>query len=330
MNVGLIFSKAGNVLKRTAGTSILFAKKHVPEIMIGSGIAGFIVTVVQTVNATNKTNEVLERKEYRMERIEDSMKNDAPEYTEADYNADIAAVNRQTKWELFKTWVPVGTTGIASVVLVLGGYRILNGRYVATAAAYKMLEASTERYRNNVIEEFGKDVDWRMAHSIKAEELEEERKKQEEQREKQKKKSKIIPKTQYSKGINNQIFDCNSSDKWKRFWLPTQAIDFVRQVENQLQDKVDLEGCAMLNDGYDMLGMPRTTQGAVVGWVKTPRNKHNEKGTRVSLGFANDETPEEEIRRILSSPSNPETYIWITPNCDGVVYQLIDKPFSER
>ena len=332
MNVGLIFSRIGTLAKQTAGAGALMARKHAPELMIGFGIAGFAATIAETVRATNKTNEILEHRDSRMERIEEEFrKNDplasAPAYSEADYHTDICAVSRQTKWDLAKTWTPVGTTAVVSVFLILGGYRILNGRYVATAAAYKMLEASTERYRSNVIREFGKDVDWRMAHSIKAEELEEERKKQDELREKSKSR---IPRTQYSKDINNQIFDAHSSDRWKRYWIPSQVLDFVRQVESEIQNMVNERGFAFLNDAYDRLGMPLTSQGAIVGWIKTPGNRHLEKGTLVSLGFANDETPEEEIRRILSSKSNDDLYVWITPNCDGVIYQKIDVPFSER
>ena len=179
MNVGMIFKAAGNAIKGITGNGLLLAKKHAPEIMIASGIVGFGVTVVETVRATNKTNDILDRKEIRSDRIETEHRlND--EYAIVDYEADKKALANQTRWELIKTWTPVATTGIASVILVLGGYRVLNGRYVATAAAYKTLEAGFERYRGNVVNEFGKDVDWRMAHSIKAEELEEARKEREE------------------------------------------------------------------------------------------------------------------------------------------------------
>lgn len=331
MNLGLIFSKAGNAMKGVAGSGALLAKKHAPELLIGSGVAGFIVTIIETVKATNKTNEILEHKEDRLERIEDARKNDSPEYSLADYKADISSTNRQTRWELVKAWGPVVSTGGVSIAMLLGGYKILNGRYVATAAAYKVLEASTERYRSNVIEEFGKDVDWRMAHGIKAEELEAMRKEREEKDQEEKKNNKLIrkkPRTAYQ-NINNQIFDSHS-DYWKRYWIPAQVLEWVQGVESRLQSKLMANGHVFLNEAYDMLGMPRTTQGAVLGWINTPRNSHMEKPFKLSLGYANDECPEEEIRRILSSPSNEETWLWITPNCDGVIYQLIDKPFSER
>lgn len=330
MNVGLIFTKVIDGAKTIAGSGMLLAKKKAPELLITTGLVGWVVAVVETVGATNKTNEILEHKDARIDRIEEERQHNPENYTENDYCTDLSAVNKQTRKDIVKTWVPVATTALASTVLILHGYRVLNGRYVATAAAYKTLEAGFEHYRRNVTEEFGKDVDWRMAHSLKAEELEEERRKQEEIREKKARQGKKVPRTQYAKDINNQIFDIHSSDYWKKFWIPSQVIDFIRMVESRLQDKVNIDGFAFLNDAYDMLGMPKTSQGAVVGWINTPRNKHNEKGTFVSLGFANDETPESEVRRILGSGRNEDTYVWITPNCDGVIYQMIDKPFSER
>lgn len=329
MNPAMIFSNIGKAVKGLAGTTVVAAKKYAPEMLVATGIGGFILTIVETVKATNSTNEILECRDSRVEAIDKTYQKEE-EYSENDREFDLKAVKKQTRTELIKVWAPVATTTVVSTVCVLSGFNILNGRYVATAAAYKTLEAGYQRYRENVVSEFGKDTDWRMAHSIKAEELEEERRKQEEIRENERRNKKRIPRTQYSKGINNQIFDCKSSNYWKKFWIPSQAIDFVRTVESKLQDKVNIEGFAFLNDAYEMLGMPKTSQGAIIGWINTPRNKHNENGRWVSLGFANDETPEDEIRRIHASPSNEEMYLWITPNCDGVIYQLIDKPFSER
>ena len=334
MNLGLIFTKAAGAVKSVAGGGLVLAKKHAPELMIAGGLAGFVVTIVETVRATNKTNDILDHKEIRVTKFETERRLNEENYSEADYRMDISSINKQTRWQLFKAWAPVATSGAASVILILGGYRVLNGRYVATAAAYKMLEEGFERYRNNVIEEFGKDVDFRMENGIKADELEAARKEREEnaiirQENKGKKTGKKAPKTAYQE-INRRIFDCNSSERWQRYWLPDQVIDFIKYVEKQLQDRVDMYGIAVLNDAFDILGMPRTAEGAVVGWVKRPLCRHNRKGERVSLGFANDEMPESEIRRVLSTTKNEDIWVRLMPNTDGVVYQEYETKYSDR
>lgn len=334
MNVTAILKAITDGAKSVCGTAWIFGKRHAPEIMIGGGILGFGLTVFETVKATNKTNDILEEKEARIQRftaLYNGNDPENPEYTMVAFSTDVEAANNKTRWELVKTWAPVATTGVASVILVLYGYRVLNGRYVATAAAYKALESGFEHYRKNVIDEFGKEADWRMLNTYKADELEAAKKEREEKKAlTDGKEAKKRPKTRYANDINRRIFDCNTSDRWQKYWLPEQALDFIGHVERQLQDKVNIYGFALLNDAFDMLGMPRTSDGAVVGWIRTKHCKHNMKGEYVSLGFANDETPEEEIRRILSSGSNEDIWIRLMPNTDGVIYQFIDRPYSER
>ena len=329
MNIGAFFSKAADAARKIGGKAVLSRKKYSPELMIAGGIVSFVLTIVETAKSTNESRDILEEKEQKELIISDEMEeNDS--YTAIMAAADTKALTRQTRWALVKCWMKAGVPAVVTVIFFLGGFGKMKGRYVASAAAYDGLNEFMKRYRGNVRNEFGEEVDWRMAHSLTAEQMEEERRKQIAIREKKETQKKQVPRTQYEKDINNQIFDARSSDRWKPYWNATQMLDFIQQIESQLQDMVEMNGLAVLNDAYKLLGMPLTAQGAVVGWVKTPTNTHREGGNRVSLGFANNETPPEEIRRILGTTRNEDLYAWITPNCDGVVYQLYDVPFSQR
>ena len=64
--------------------------------------------------------------------------------------------------------------------------------------------------------------------------------------------------------------------------------------------------------------------------MKTKACKHDRKGELLSLGLANNEMPEAEIRRILGSECNEDIWIRLFPNTDGVVYKLYERPFAER
>lgn len=329
MNLPVIFTKALAGVKQAAGTGSLIVRKNADKLMLGGGVVSFVITIVETVKATNKTNEVLEYKEQKEALIEqESAANET--YTPAIRLMDEKNLKRTTRIELVKIWSRPAVSAFATVIFFGGAWKIVNGRYVLVSAAYDRLDDFTRRYRRNVVDRFGKDVDWEMAHGLKAEEMEAERKAAEEYQEERKKKGKLVPRTQYSKNINNQIFDIHTSELWKRWWLPDQAIHFVNQIEREIQSMVETRGYAFLNEAYTKLGMPMTAQGQLVGWIKTPKNLHDQRGQYASLGFANDECPEDERRRILSSPSNEEMYIWITPNCDGVIYNLIDVPFHQR
>lgn len=317
MNLPVIFRNATKVISNAAGTGFLVAKKHAPEIMIGSGIVGFVLTVVSTVKATNKTNEILENKANTNLMIGKEM-NENPEYTVEQGEEDLKALTRQTRKELVKAWLPVGTMGVASVILVLGGYKIINGRYVATASAYKLLESSFDHYRSNVRKEYGDDADWRMINGYTAEEMEqiqEERRKQKEISDAagKKAKKKRRPRKNYQQ---EYLFD-EYSNHWKPYWTPTQFLDYIQFKTAELQDKFDLQGYLFLNDVLEAFGLEHTSEGQIVGWVKR-------RGVQTVISVGYDEMPEEEVRRILATERNEDLRFWLRPNTQGIVYNLID------
>ena len=326
MNLPMIFSKFGTAAKAAAGNGALLAKKYAPEIMISTGIVGFGATIFATVKATNKTNDILDDKYATMENIEYAHDNDGENYSEADYRKDIKAVNRKTRMQIVKAWAPVATLGGASVISILGGYRVLNGRYVATAAAYKVLESGFERYRGNVVERYGKDADWELLNDIKAEDLAKARKEQEENREinadnKNKKFGKKKKKTAYA-GIYNKIFD-EYSDRWQRYWNGEQVLHYLQIKENELNDRLMLNGSVMLNDVYDALGMERTAEGCVVGWLRSRHDRTDIQNRNVIQIVSN--LPDSEIRKILAAARNDEIRVPIRPDPDGLIYNLIDE-----
>ena len=313
MSLSVIFGKAGTILKNIAGNGALMVKAHAPEIMIGAGIAGFGATIYETVKATNKTN--------------DEMRDEcsADEYSMASYERDLREAKRRAKWGVVRAWAPVATLGGASVISILGGYKVLNGRYVATAAAYKVLENGFDRYRGNVVEKFGKETDWEMLHGIKAEELEKAREEQRENKEieadnKRKKFSKKRKKTAYSY-IYSRIFD-EYSDRWQRYWNGQQVLNYLQVKENELNDMLAIRGHVFLNEVYDKLGMERTAEGAVVGWIKSAHNRDDVQNRNIVQIVSN--IPPEEIRRIESICRNEDIQVRICPNPDGLIYNLID------
>lgn len=323
MNLPVIFTNIARAAKAYAGTGLVLAKKHAPEIMVASGIAGFAVTIVETVKATNKTNDILEKREIELnERGAVYDQWDLP-YTDEMMDADGKDIKRQSRIALFKTWFPVVTTAGLSVILILKGYKIINGRYVATVAAYKTLEASYERYRENVVAEFGKDTDWRMTNHISDERLEgiwQERIANDKIEEENKGKKKKDRKSYQRRYENDRgyLFDENSSLYWKRWWTPTQFLDYIQQKTRELQNQFDTDGFLFVNDVLDAFGMKKTSEGQVVGWIKK-----RGKTTIISVGF--DEIPDDEIRRIKAIPNNSELRFWLNMNPDGIVYNLVDQ-----
>ena len=315
MNLSVIFNAAMKTAKAAGKTVTLATKAHAPEILIGAGIVSFGGTVVMACKATVKAHDILEVKE----EVEAKSDNALTEgrITLQEHADNQKRINRNTRWQLIKAYAPTATMGVTAVILILGGYRVVNGRLAMTAAAYKTLEAGFDKYRDNVISEFGKDVDWRMLHGMTEEEQKERQKEICDRKElKQDNPKKELSPSKYTRGYA-RIFD-SYAERWRRYWTPQEALEYVRNKENELNDKLQIQRFLFLNDVYEAFGLEKTPEGQLVGWII--RRDHPSK---VDLGVRN--MPEDELRRILGTRENDDIRIWLTPNPDGIIYSLIDQ-----
>lgn len=320
MNFGMIFGKIAGAAKKVAGGSSLFLKAHAPEIMVGTGVAGFAVTVVSACKATNKARDILEDKDAALCENDECLQEGT--LTQEEYQENEKHIRRSTKWMLVKAYTPTATGLIVSVILVLGGYRMINGRLVKTAAAYKILEDGFGRYRENVRDEFGEETDWRMLNGVRPERLEAANAEREANREieadrKRKKKNHDKRRDSYQE-VYSQVFD-QYSDRWRRSWTPDQVWEYLRQKQREANDMLRIRKHIFLNEVYDLLGLDRTEAGAVVGWILTKNNPD----TYVDFGL--DSMPEERRREFLSADRNEDIWVRLHFNPDGLIYNMIDK-----
>lgn len=320
MNLPVIFSKIGAIAKNAAGSSGLFLKAHAPEIMVGGGVAGFVLTVVGACKATDKAHEILEEKEAALQSNEECLEDGL--ISQAEHKETAKHINRATRWALIKAYTPTATGLAVSVILVLGGYKMINGRLVKTAAAYKILEDGFGRYRENVRDEFGEETDWRMLNSIRPERLEAAEKEREANREieadkKHGKKSAGKRKDAYQE-VYSKFFD-EYSDRWRRSWTPYEVWQYLEQKEREANDMLRIRKHIFLNEVYDLLGLDRTPEGAVVGWILTKNNPNS------NVDFGLKSMPEDARRKFLSAERNEDIKIWLHFNPDGLIYNMIDR-----
>lgn len=320
MNLPVIFSKIGSAVKNAAGGTVLFTKAHAPEILVGGGVAGFVLTVIGACKATSKAVDIIEEKESAL--LENDTYLAEGVLTQKEHDDNIRITNRNARWMLVKTYLPTATGLAVSVILVLGGYRMINGRLVKTAAAYKLLEDGFGRYRENVRDEFGEETDWRMLNNVRPERLQAANAEREANREieadkKRKRKNYENRRTGYQE-IYSQIFD-QYSDRWRRSWTPDQVWEYLRQKQREANDMLRIRKHLFLNEVYDLLGMERTEPGCVVGWILTKNNPDS------YVDFGLDSIPEERRREILSAERNEDIWVRLHFNPDGLIYNMIDK-----
>ena len=119
--------------------------------------------------------------------------------------------------------------------------------------------------------------------------------------------------------IYAKIFD-ESNSNWSR--NPVANLTFLRAQQNFANEKLRAEGYLFLNDVYQSLGMPRTSEGQIVGWVWDP-NKEIEGHVGddyVDFGIYNELYKDAAKRDFINAA---EPCVWLDFNVDGVVYDLI-------
>jgi hypothetical protein len=245
-------------------------KKHSPEILVVAGVVGVVASAVMACKATTKVSEILEKTKEDINSIHDCANNEsmANEYTSEDAKKDLAIVYVQTGIKLAKLYAPAVALGVLSLGSILASNNILRKRNVALAAAYATVDKGFKEYRNRVVERFGEEVDRELRHNIKAKKIE----KiviGEDGKEKKVKETIQVAENPNTYSDYARFFDdgCTGWEKDSEYNLM-----FLRAQQQYANDKLRANGHLFLNEVYDMLGIPRTKAGQVVGWVYDAEN----------------------------------------------------------
>lgn len=303
-----IINKATRLLSSTQYQ----VKKHSPEILMVAGIAGTIVGTVLACKATTKVSEIIEEKNKNVEDVHTCLEDNTKEYTEEDSKKDLTIIYAQTGVKLFKLYAPAIGVMALSFASIIAGHKVLKKRNIAIAAAYAAIDKGFKQYRKNVIEEFGEGVDQQMRFGLKAKEVK-----------KKDKDGKTVKETEYyidpeGNPLDNiseyaRFFDAASENFAKD---PEYNMMFLRRQQDYANEMLKARGHLFLNEVYDLLDIPRSKAGQVVGWVYD-KNGNTKGDNYVDFGlYRNDQG----TRRFVNGL---EYNILLDFNVDGVIYDLI-------
>ena len=287
-------------------------KKHSPEILMIAGITGTIVGTVLACKATTKVSEIMEEKNKLVEDVHTCLNDKEIEYTEEDSKRDLTIIYAQTGVKLFKLYTPAIGVMALSFASIIAGHKILKKRNIAIAAAYAAIDKGFKQYRKNVIEEFGESVDQQMRFGLKSKEVK-----------KKDKDGKTVKETEYyidpdSNPLDNiseyaRFFDATSNNFEKD---PEYNMMFLRKQQDYANEMLKSRGHLFLNEVYDLLDIPRSRAGQVVGWVYDKDGNTNG-DNYVDFGlYRNDQG----TRRFINGL---EYNILLDFNVDGVIYDMI-------
>ena len=290
-------------------TATIKVKKHSPEILIVAGVVGTVASAVIACKATTKLSMVLEEHKKDVNAVHECSENEEikADYSQEDAKKDLTIIYAQTGVKLVKLYAPAIALGALSITSIVASNNILIKRNVALAAAYATVDKSFKEYRNRVVERFGEQVDKELKYDIKAKKFEETVK---------------DPETGKEKKVKSTVNVANADSGYARFFDDTckgyekdtqYNLLMLRGQQQYANDLLHARGYVFLNDVYDMLGIDRTKEGQIVGWVY---NKNNEVGDNfVDFGIL--ETNRE------TEDGSYEPAILLDFNVDGNILDLI-------
>ena len=251
-------------MSRGFSRACLKLKKHSPEILVVTGVVGGVVSAVIACKASMKVNPILEEAKDKLDAIHTYAENPEFEekYTEKDKTKAVSMVYIQTGVELGKLYGPAIALGAASVGCILASNNIIRKRNIALTAALTTVENGFKDYRGRLIDRFGKELDHELLYNIKTKEIEETIVNEDGTEE-------TVTKTVQVANPNEHSMYARFFDDGCKGWTkdPEMNLFFLKQTQNWANERLQAKGHLFLNDVYEMIGIPKTSAGQIVGWV---------------------------------------------------------------
>ena len=290
-------------------------KKHSPEILMTAGIVGIVTSAVMACKATTKLSGILEESKKEIDQIHEYVEVNgySEKYTEEDSKKDLVISYTKMSMKLVKVYAPSVILGLLSITSILASNNIIRKRNMALAAAYAAIDSNFKDYRNRVVERFGKELDRELKYNIKPKEIEETIIDEEGN-------EVVVKKTVNNAEVNLPSEYAKVFDEFSSCWTKDADynLTFLRRIQDQANDKLRLRGHLFLNEVYDMLDIPRTKAGAIVGWIYDPNRENSD--SYVDFGLY-DNLINDESKRLFINGN--ERSVLLDFNVDGVIYDLL-------
>lgn len=283
-----------------------------PEIYMGLGIVCVAAGVVMCCKATLEVDEIVEDHKETMDRIHGAVENktkkdDGSAYSEQDAKMDTMKQYGKTVGRLGRVYGP----GIGFTVLGVGfffaAYKILKMRNIALIGVCQALQTKLNDYDRRLAEDYGEDVAYAYRNGLEIEKVKE--KVTDEDGKKSTKESNVFHADKMNSPYS-RFFD-ESSKYWRKY--SDVNLLFLKMAQAEANRKLQDRGSVFLNEVYDMLDIPRTPEGAHVGWLKD-----GDGDGFVDFGVFDGDTPA--ARRFVNGYEN---VILLDFNVDGVIYNKL-------
>ncbi len=298
-SLATVQTKAVRAINRGA----LVVKKHSPEILLGLGLTGIVVAAVMAAKATLKAPAIVEGVRENLKTIDDG--DAAPE----EKQQAVGLTYVYAGLDFAKLYGPSLGIGVLSIASILSSHGIMKRREVGLIAGYNLLAEGFAAYRKRVVEELGPDVDRNYRLGIYESSTNE--KVTNEDGTVTKQKAKVMTVKDKTTSGFAKFFD-EYSTQWQK--SAETNLYFLRLQQNHANDMLRARGHVFLNEVYDMLGLPRTKEGSIYGWVM-----NGDGSTVIDFGIYNIENPAGR-----AFVNGYEKAILLDFNITGIIWDLIE------
>ena len=257
-------------------------KKHSPEILVVAGVIGVVTSAVMACKATTKVDKIVENTKNDIDKVHTATATGVTEvgesYSVEDSKKDLTLIYVQTGVKFAKLYGPSVVLGALSITSILASNNILRKRNVALGAAYAAIDKGFKEYRSRVIERFGEEVDRELKYNLKAKKFDETIIDEETGKEKKVKKNGFVVSpadiSGYARFFEKYTQDEDGNSILNPHWESNNEYNlmFIKAQERYANDLLKAKKRVFLNEVYEMLGLPRTKAGQIVGWVYDPEN----------------------------------------------------------
>ena len=254
-------------LRKSFKKAQLTVRKHSPEILMVAGVIGTVAGAVMACKETLELEDVLD--ECKQEKIElEEQYAMCEQYSEDALKKDQVKLTIKQAVKIVKLYAPSVIMEATSIGVIFASNDIMRKRNASMAAAYATLNSMYKRYRQNVIESYGEEVDKDMRFGVKHEKVTE------------------IDEDGNKVKIDARIVDLDNtalaiSDYSRFFQSGCRGFDensgrynilYLKGIQAMFNNKLIADGYVMLNDVYRELGFDTIPEGWSIGWVYDETN----------------------------------------------------------
>ena len=303
-----VLNNLTSTITYAVGHTKTFFSRNSAEILLIGGAIGVVTGTVMACKATLKADSVMDEYKEKKEKIGTCLENPEIDYDEITAKEDLKNLTIQTAVKMIKCYAPAVILESFSIGTIFASNHIMQQRNAALAASCAAVEAAYKKYREKVVEKYGKEVDDEFYYGTKTENKKITTTDPETGEKTKTTESKTYLQEEYGCSPYAVLFDSSAIEFYQD---DATNMFMLKNREKEATVRLRANGMLTLNDVYEMIGVKPTDIGLTHGWIFEKDNPDGDNEVKFDMRrvYVKDPYSDREERAIL-----------IDFNCDGFVY----------